>query len=123
MTTQEQLEFAARAMRLTLNTDGTNFWKSDEFGQSLRYWNPLTDQADSDNMAIKLRLSTVFKVDQRFGDLRVTVSSTEDGIKPLFAHQRVFPGAEINNMNFNIIAQGVREARLAVAAEIGRRMK
>jgi hypothetical protein len=116
MTPREQLGYAAKAMGLvidqhlelgavyaypkdaSLNADGEP--------NGLYLWRPLYDQADSDRMACKLRIELMFEGNyvgcwKDDGDsVRVTHDGTDEDV-----------------------CRAVREARLAVAVEIGKGMK
>jgi hypothetical protein len=119
MNTREQLEYAAKAYwgdaiddvvsiewseldNAILYTDADN---QDHNGQDVAYcWNPLTDQADSDRMACRLRISIEFDTDCVFAWTGIGQFISDS------AH---------NNTDEDV-CRAVREARLAVAVEIGR---
>jgi hypothetical protein len=102
MTPREQLEYAAKAMGLKIvPTPGRQLWIED--GKRLTIWNPITDQAESDRMACKLRINTLL---------------VSKGTAYCFCDNI---GAEGNhNSADEDVYRAVREARMAVAVEIGR---
>ena len=124
MTPREHLEYAARAMGF--RTAGYNDHGGFEVpikGFSLhRWWNPRTDQADSDRMAAKLRISTAFGVDH-FGNI-VIVASADLANGHTYLMRIVVSRANIEHGNNadEDVCRAVREARLLVAVEIGRQM-
>ena len=123
MTLREQLEYAARAYwgdeiddvvsvewgELENEILYTHADNQNHNGQDVAYcWNPLTDQADSDRMACKLRIEVQFS--QNF---IVAFTADNRGIQIMqIAH---------NNTDEDV-CRAVREARMAVAVEIGRQM-
>ena len=111
MRLREQLEYAAKACGHTLADE--YFFKGDvrlppkgqEHIHDSLYWNPLTDQADSDRMGAKLRIDTCFF----------------DGyVSTGYADNKDLSAARKHNNTDEDVCRAVREARLAVAVEIGR---
>jgi hypothetical protein len=107
VTPREQLEYAAKAMGKELRIVLPNYSTAPEYFSldGITQWNPLTDQADSDRMACKLRIEVQF-----------------DGVEVFAAAPRsadVFATVKHNNTDEDV-CRAVREARLAVAVEIGR---
>jgi hypothetical protein len=110
MTPREQLELAAKA--LGLDYGWQHIFDDYEGSSSEKYdWNPLTDQADSDMMACKLRL-----------DRQIITSKFVYCIKLVLPGKNIEKGVIHNNADEDV-CRAVREARLAVAAQIGRMMK
>ena len=103
MKLREQLEYAAKAMGFTTAMLPP---KGQERITDALHWNPLTDQADSDRMACKLRMDT--RISKKYA-LAVAVFNG-------FLKQ-----CSISHNNTDEdVCRAVREARLAVAVEIGR---
>jgi hypothetical protein len=108
---REQLEYAAKAMGIEYHGDTGAIWvdAKEGIGGTWNNWNPRIDQADSDRMACKLRLCTsifeshVFVSHEGFQNYRSS-SISHDGTD-------------------EDVCRAVREARLAVAVEIGKGMK
>ena len=102
MKLREQLEYAAKAMGYV-----ECGWMGDGFTHVVNnqfvFWQPLTDQADSDRMGAKLRINL------RFGDSFVWCRSRD-----------VECCAPLHNNTDEDVCRAVREARMAVAVEIGR---
>jgi hypothetical protein len=55
VTDRELLELAAKAASYETNTDGRDFWLAAD-GESIKHWNPLTDDGDALRLAVKLRI-------------------------------------------------------------------
>jgi hypothetical protein len=110
VTPRAQLEYAAKAMGLVIKivTYGTEevCYREVTGKDWQEYWRPHRDQADSDRMACKLRMDT------RIGREFVTTVAVFDGFvkQCRIAH---------NNTDEDVY-RAVREARLLVAAEIGK---
>ena len=110
MTPREQLEYAAKACGYTLADE--YFFKGDvrlppkgqEHIHDSLYWNPLTDQADSDRMACDLEINTFWS------DGFVTCSANDGVHAKSIPHDNTLEGK----------CAALREVRLAVAVEIGR---
>lgn len=104
MTQREQLELAARACgyEIALNNDIVFTIVG---GDASEEWNPVINQADSDRMACKLRIETVFHGDYVYSFSRK-------------ANARLAQ-VKFDNTDEDV-CRAVREARLLVAAEIGR---
>jgi hypothetical protein len=113
MNQREQLELAAKACGYVIedSTLGDGVWAY-PVGAELNWegelpifkWNPLADQADSDRMACRLRIEIVFlngrvltRHPRTLGILYITHNNTDEDV-----------------------CRAVREARMAVAVEIGR---
>jgi hypothetical protein len=111
MTPREQLEYAAKAMGLDVRWD-EHYQTHYIFPNSDEDWNPLTDQADSDRMACKLRIETLFFDLENVVAARVYVPSGG----PLNVQIEEF--SKHNNTDEDV-CRAVREARLLVAVEIG----
>lgn len=101
MTDREKLEWAAKACRLK-HTAYPSAADEGIFTDAAKWWNPLTNQADSDVMACKLRIGLGFF----FGFVEAQTSDHTET-------------ARHNNTDEDV-CRAVREARLLVAAEIGR---
>ena len=112
MTPREQLEYAAKAMGKTLReiivtwSTAPSFFSIDEPATP---WNPRKDQADSDEMACKLRIEIRYRNGLVFAGLH----------KWLFNR---YKDVRHNNTDEDV-CRAVREARLLVAVEIGKGMK
>ena len=110
MTPREQLEYAAKAMGLA----GRWHKREHEYAADDGFllftgvrWSPDTDQADSDRMGAKLRINILYQ------DGVIQASAKDcDSVKYVFH----------NNTDEDVF-RAVREARLAVAVEIGKGMK
>lgn len=110
MTANEQLELAAKGLKLPID-----FSKWLDCGSHLeylntetgKYWNPAYDQADSDLMACQLG------IDIKFAN------------KVVYAGHPAAPSwwAVMHDDTLGGKCAAVREARLVVAAEIGRSMR
>jgi hypothetical protein len=109
---KEQLELAAKACGYVIedSTIGDGVWAY-PVGAELNWegelpifkWNPLTDQADSDRMACKLRIEILFF------EFRVIANP-----------RRETSAAIHHNSTDEDVYRAVREARMLVAVEIGR---
>ena len=104
MTDREKLEWAAKACGIAAHNivlDGLG--RLAVLTEKKVYWNPLTDQADSDCMACKLRIDLEFDGDY-IGAWHGAMQSVN---------------IQHNNTDEDV-CRAVREARLLVAVEIGR---
>jgi len=115
MNTRERLELAAKAMSLSVKEDASGLlytgsgetWFGDE-------WNPAEDQGDSDRMACDLEISLVFiKNSVRAEINRHNGEYLEESVRKWLDHDGTSEDRR----------RAVREARMAVAVEIGRVMK
>ena len=99
MKLREQLEYAAKAIGYSVQPGhvGPECWAG---------WNHRTDQADSDRMACDLEINTFWS------DGFVTCSANDGVHAKSIPHDNTLEGK----------CAAVREARLAVAVEIGRQM-
>ena len=114
MTPRKQLEYAAKAIGLPLHPGGIeNSWRRGAEGVLLddgsTVWNPLTSQADSDRMACDLEIAI------RYYDDYVSANTRKV--------ERIFTASVGHDNTIEGRRRAVREARMAVAVEIGKGMK
>lgn len=108
MTDREKLELAAKACGQSITWSDTYqrfFRNGAELGQPA-FWQPDTNQADSDRMAGKLRIGMRFLT-------KAVEAYWTDGVSLNYK-------IVIHNNTDEDVYRAVREARLLVAAEIGR---
>jgi hypothetical protein len=105
MTPLEQLELAAKAMGLKGRAEDSVFVTELWFPNGTNIWNPLRDQADSDRMACKLRIETMF------------------GAIDVYCLHGPYEATVTHDNTDEDVFRAVREARMMVAVEIGRNMK
>jgi hypothetical protein len=106
MTTREQLELAAKALKLEIE------WNGDVSGYYTKWrglpqwneWNPATDSDDNFNLACDLQ------IDIEFG--KKSVYANHAGVERFVNHDNTTEGRRA----------AIREAVLLVAAEMGRAM-
>jgi hypothetical protein len=104
---KEQLEWAAKACGLTIYWYRNRSYSREECELGRDDWNPLTDEADS------ARMAGVLEIAIRWSDNRVYANRARKNL-PLYdayvSHDNTIEGK----------CAAVREARMAVAVEIGR---
>jgi hypothetical protein len=123
VTPREQLEYAAEAMGLgieSFNVPRDGAWvyipgsaKNSDGEFDCWLWNPLTDQSDSDRMACKLRIEPLFFDLEDMVGIRVYAESGG----PLKYHIEAFVEHDGTDED---VCRAVRKARLLVAVEIGK---
>jgi hypothetical protein len=108
MNQREQLELAAKACEIkhVMYPKATD---EGIFTDYASWWNPLTDQADSDRMGCDLEICITFV----FGRVAAAATYNRFTIGMDAYHDNTIEGRRA----------AVREARLLVAVEIGRAMK
>jgi hypothetical protein len=108
MTLREQLEYAAKACGIRLEWDGDPAkWQPMYYeGKTYHSFEPLSDPAHSDRMACKLKIDTLVR------DGHAIAVAIFNDLTP--CHR-----VKHNNTDEDV-CRAVREARMAVAAEIGR---
>lgn len=81
---KEMIELCAKALGFEGNWALHSFTTLQWFPDGTNTWNPLTDQADSDNMACDLEIDTSYAIDgvfcgNRYGDLDSDIRVDHDG--------------------------------------------
>lgn len=61
-TDKELLILAAKGAGIKLKVIGDNQWRIDANGQTIGYWNPLTDDGDAFRLAVALGLTVIVAV-------------------------------------------------------------
>lgn len=114
-TDRELLVLAAKAAGIKLKVLGDNQWRIDAYGQSIGYWNPLTDDGDAFRLAVMLDIQT-----QAMSGLIMATYPFNDGFherKTLCESMVVAVGP----VSLDVFA-ATRRAIVRAAAEIGRAM-
>jgi hypothetical protein len=101
VTPRKQLEYAAKACGYMVQPGhvGPEYWAG---------WNPRTDDGDSDRMACKLRID---------------IYHSKDFVRAVNMESIDYFARVAHNNTDEDVCRAVREARLLVAAEIGKGMK